>query len=66
VPADFDPRDPATDPVIVEQARELSGLLQNVPQLPEASPDIAKKFEAEFNQRVEYFYDLTGRPRFKS
>src|SRR5437667_8455948 len=65
VPADFDPRDPATDPVIVEQARELSDLLQNVSQLPEASTDIAKKFEAEFNQRVEYFYDLSGRPRFK-
>jgi hypothetical protein len=66
VPADFDPRDPATDPVIVEQARELSDLLQNAPQLPEASTDIAKKFETEFNQRVEYFYDLSGRPRFKS
>jgi hypothetical protein len=66
VPADFDPRDPATDPLIVEQARELSDLLRNAPQLPEASTDIAKKFEAEFNQRVEYFYDLSGRPRFKS
>ena len=66
VPADFDPRDPATDPVIMEQARELSDLLHNAPQLPEASSDIAKELEAEFNQRVEYFYDQSGRPRFKS
>jgi hypothetical protein len=66
VPADFDPRDPATDPIIVDQARELSDLLQNAPQPPEGSTDIAKNLETEFNQRVEYFYDLSGRPRFKS
>ena len=66
VPADFDPRDPATDPAVMEQAREVSDLLQNAPQLSEASTDTAKKFEAEFNQRVEYFYGLSGRPRFKS
>jgi Sulfotransferase family len=61
VPANFDPTDPETDPAIVEQARQLSDLLKSAPQQPEPSAEIAKKLEAEFGQRVEYFYDLSAK-----
>jgi len=61
VPADFDPSDPATDPAIVEQSRQLSDMLQNASQQPEASAEIGKKLEAEFNQRVGYFCDLSAK-----
>jgi Sulfotransferase family/Putative peptidoglycan binding domain len=61
VPANFDPTDPETDPAIVEQARHLSDLLKSAPQQPEPSAEIAKKLEAEFSQRVEYFYDLSAK-----
>jgi len=58
VPADFDEHEPTTDPTIIEQARRLSDQLQNCPQPNKASATIAEKLEAEFNQRVQYFFDL--------
>jgi hypothetical protein len=58
VPADFKADDPATDLAIVERARQLSDKLQSSPQQPKASPEVAEKLEAEFNQQVEYFGDL--------
>jgi Sulfotransferase family len=58
VPPGFDPSDPATDPAIVQRARQLSDQLQSSPQPLEASARVAEKLETEFNQRVEYFYDL--------
>jgi hypothetical protein len=58
VPADFDSRDPTTDPAIVERAKQLSDQLQNSPQPPEPSARIGEKMEAKFNQHVQYFHDL--------
>jgi hypothetical protein len=58
VPVDFNPSDPATDPAIVEEARQLSDRLQSSPQPGKASAQVAEKLEAEFNERVRYFYDL--------
>jgi len=58
VPVDFDASDPATDPAIVERARELSDQLQSSSQPREASATVAEKLESEFNQRVQYFRDL--------
>ena len=58
VAVDFDSRDPATDPAIVERAKQLSDQLQTCPQQPEASARIAQKMESEFNQHVQYFRDL--------
>jgi hypothetical protein len=58
VPVDFDSRDPATDPAIVERAKQLSDRLQTHPQQREASARIAEKMETEFNQSVQYFRDL--------
>jgi hypothetical protein len=58
VPVDFNATDPATDPAIVERARQLSDELQNCPQQREASASVAEKLEAEFNQQVRYFCDL--------
>ena len=58
IPVDFNASDPATDPAIVERARKLSDELQSSPQPREASPKVAEKMEAEFNQRVQYFSDL--------
>jgi hypothetical protein len=58
VPVDFNATDPATDPIIVERARKLSDELQKTPQQHQASASVAKKLEAEFNQRVQYFANL--------
>src|SRR5260370_41887778 len=57
VPVDFDASDPATDPMVVERARQLSDELQNSPQR-KASASVAEKLETEFNQWVEYACDL--------
>jgi hypothetical protein len=57
----FDPSDPATDPATVQRARQLSDQLQSSPQPLEASARVAEKLETEFNQRVEYFYDLEAK-----
>jgi sulfotransferase family protein len=61
VSPDFDPSDPATDRAIVEQARQLSNQLQSSPQPRKASARVAEKLETEFNQRIEYFYDLSAK-----
>jgi hypothetical protein len=61
VPADFNPSDPATDPALVEQARQLSDRLQSSPQPGEALAQVAEKLETEFNQRIEYLYDLSAK-----
>jgi hypothetical protein len=61
VPVDFNPSDPSTDLTVVERARQLSDELQSSPQPCEASREGAKKLEAEFNQRVQYFANLNTR-----
>jgi hypothetical protein len=58
VPVDFNATDPATDPTIVERARKLSDELQKTSQQRQASASVARKLEAEFNQRVQYFANL--------
>lgn len=61
VPADFDEREPTTQPTVVERARQLSNQFQKSRQPSEASAAIAEKLEAEFNQRVQYFLHLEER-----
>jgi hypothetical protein len=61
VPVDFNPSDPSTDPTVVERAKQLSDELQSSPQPCKASPEVAKKLEAEFNQKVQYFANLNTR-----
>jgi hypothetical protein len=58
VPLDFNASDPETDLAIVERATKLSDELQSSPQPREASPEVAEKLEAEFNQKVQYFANL--------
>jgi Sulfotransferase domain. len=58
VPGDFDSRDPATDPEIVERAKQLSDQLHTCPPQPKASPRIAEDMEIEFHQRTQHFCDL--------
>jgi hypothetical protein len=54
VPADFRSDDPATDPVVVEQATRLSRELEQSLQPAEASPAAAAEMEAAFAERVQY------------
>jgi hypothetical protein len=61
VPADFNARDSATDPSIVQQARKVSDQLQNSPQPREISDELAKKMETEFDHQVQYYRDLRTR-----
>jgi hypothetical protein len=61
VPVGFNATDPATDPIIVERARKLSDELQSSLQQREALASVAKKLEAEFNQRVQYFANLEAK-----
>jgi hypothetical protein len=58
VPVDFNATDPATDPAILERARQLSDELQSFPQQRDASASVAEKLEAEFGQQVQYSCDL--------
>jgi hypothetical protein len=58
VSGDFDSRDPATDPAIVERAQQLSDQLHACPQQPEASTRIAEEMELEFHQHMQHFRDL--------
>src|SRR6266480_4944963 len=58
VPGDFNSRDPATDPAIVERAKQLSDQLHTCPQRPEASARIAEEMEIEFHQHMQHFCDL--------
>ena len=54
VPPDFKCDDAATDPVIVEQARQLSASIEETPQPSEQSPAAADELEAEFGARVKH------------
>ena len=54
VPADFRSEDPATDPVIIEEALRLSRDLQHGSQPEEASVTATAEMEAAFAERVEY------------
>jgi hypothetical protein len=61
VPDDFIADDPATDPAMIERAKQLSDELQSSPQPCEPSAPVAEKLQAEFNQRVDYSYDLAAK-----
>jgi hypothetical protein len=58
VPDDFISEDPATDPVIIEEAKKLSGELQHSSQPAEASAAATAEMEAAFEERVRYFATL--------
>jgi hypothetical protein len=58
VPTDFKIGDPQTDPRLVEQARQLSRQVEEIPQSPEASPDAVQKIEAAFDKRAQYVAGL--------
>ena len=58
VPANFNERDPRTDPAIMERAKQLSNQLQSSPQIQGNSARIAEKLESEFDHRVQYFLNL--------
>jgi hypothetical protein len=58
VPADFKSGDPATDPKVVEAARQLSAEIEETPQSTEHSPSAADELEAEFRERVRYVANL--------
>ena len=63
VPDDFTSQDPATDPVIIEEAMRLSRDLQHGSQPAEASTAATVEMEAAFAERVEYMAALDGRYR---
>jgi Sulfotransferase domain. len=54
VPPDFKSGDPATDPLIVEEARRLSAEIEQTFQPNEGSPAAAEELEAEFGARVKH------------
>jgi Sulfotransferase family len=54
VPPDFKSDDPATDPLIVEEARRLSAKTEESPQRTEQSPAAADELDAEFGMRVKH------------
>ena len=54
VPPDFKSDDPATSPLIVEDARRLSAETEKTPQLDMHSPDAAHQMEREFGARVRH------------
>jgi hypothetical protein len=58
VPTDFRSEDPATTPVIVEQAMQLSRDLEQSLQPAEPSPAGAAEMEAAFGERVQYMATL--------
>ncbi len=58
VPVDFQIGDPQTDPRLIEQARQLSRQVEEIPQSSEASPAAAEKIEAAFNERAQYVATL--------
>ena len=58
VPTDFKSGDPATDPEVVEAARQLSAEIEETPQASEHSPSAADELEAEFRERVRYVANL--------
>ncbi len=54
----FTSGDPATDPKVVEVARQLSAEIEETPQATEHSPSAADELEAEFRERVRYAANL--------
>ena len=58
LPTDFKSGDPATDPEVVEAARQLSAEIEETPQASEHSPSAADELEAEFRERVRYVANL--------
>jgi hypothetical protein len=58
VPDDFRSEDPATDPVIIEEAMRLSRDLQHGSQPAEASAAATADMEAAFDERVQYMATL--------
>jgi hypothetical protein len=54
VPPNFKSDDPATNPLIVEDARRLSAETEKTPQLDRHSPDAAHQLEREFGARVTH------------
>jgi len=58
VPDDFTSEDPATDPVIIEEAMRLSRDLQHGSQPAEASAAATADMEAAFDERVQYMATL--------
>jgi len=60
VPADFSSDDPATTPVVMEQAMQLSRDLEQGVQPAEASPAAVAEMEAAFAERVQHIGTLEG------
>jgi Sulfotransferase family len=58
VPPDFKSDDPATDPLIVEEARRLSAETEQTSQPKAPSSDAADELEAEFDARVKHIATL--------
>ena len=54
VPPDFKSDDPASDPLIVEEARQLSAKIEETPQSAGQSPAAADELEGEFGVRVKH------------
>src|SRR6266576_908289 len=54
VPPDFKSDHPATDPVIVEEARRLSAEIEQTSRPTEHSPAAADELEAEFGTRIKH------------
>jgi peptidoglycan hydrolase-like protein with peptidoglycan-binding domain len=63
VPADFTSEDPATDPVIIEEAMRLSRDVQHSLQPAQASAAAAAEMEAAFAERVQYIATLDDQYR---
>jgi hypothetical protein len=54
VPSDFVAEDPATDPSVVQDARNLYAKLQEMAQSAEPSSAVADEIEAVFTERVQH------------
>ena len=55
VPPDFKSDDPATDPAIAEESRQLSAQIEETCQPGLLSPAAVDELEAEFDARVKYY-----------
>jgi hypothetical protein len=54
VPAEFKADGPPANPKVVDEAVQLSGLLERTPQVTEASFNAAEEMEATFRERMRY------------
>jgi hypothetical protein len=54
VPADFKSDDPATDPAIIQEARQLFAEVEKSAEPSENSPAAADEMEATFEERAQY------------